>query len=226
MNLPEELKQFDNVAYFASSPSEWVTSRLFLAWTIFFVHSLRIYRLDNGMHLRKQNAYNAPCYLYLDGHKSRLNSEDIEILYQNNVRVIVFPSHTTHVLQPFDVALASPLKNAIRRFGSNIPSHIEKKAECLSPTAKNRYFVVHTLIDAWSSVCTMRNIEGAWAKTGLYPFDFGPLEENRYIRPTQPGDAMHPPSRGININGMEITTPQTIVWYWRHYHNVMEITFL
>ena len=108
MNLPEELKQFDNVAYFASSPSEWVTSRLFLAWTIFFVHSLRIYRLDNGMHLRKQNAYNAPCYLYLDGHKSRLNSEAIEILYQNNVRVIVFPSHTTHVLQPFDVALASP----------------------------------------------------------------------------------------------------------------------
>lgn len=84
---------------------------------------------------------------------------------------------------------------------------MEKKTAGLCPTAKNRYFVVHTLIDAWKSVISLRNIEGAWVQTGLYPFDYTPLAESKYIRQTQPNDAMHPPFRGININGMEITTP-------------------
>lgn len=68
---------------------------------------MKTYRLENGVHLRKQNAFNAPCYLLLGGHKSKLNSEAIEILYQNNVREIVFPSHK---LQPFDVYMHQPIR--------------------------------------------------------------------------------------------------------------------
>lgn len=148
-NLPEELKQLTDSAYFASSPSGWVTSKLFLSWRIFFVHTLIAYKLENGMLLKRNNSFKFPCFLFLDGHKTRLNSQAIEILYQNNVRVIVFPSHTTHVLQPFDVSLAAPLKNAIRSLGGKFPPHMKNMASNLCPTAKSRFFVVHTLIDAW-----------------------------------------------------------------------------
>lgn len=50
----------------------------------------------------------------------------IKILYWHWVRVIIFPSHTTHVLQPFDVSLASPLKASIKLIGRSFPAHIEK----------------------------------------------------------------------------------------------------
>lgn len=67
---------------------------------------------------------------------------------------------------------------------------------------------MHTLIDAWRSVCTLRNIEGGWTKCGLFPFDNQPLQNNPLIRRSNPHDLMHPPARGLRINGMEITTYQ------------------
>lgn len=49
-----------------------------------------------------------------------------KILYWHWVRVIIFPSHTTHVLQPFDVSLASPLQASIKLIGRSFPAHNEK----------------------------------------------------------------------------------------------------
>lgn len=76
------LSQLEDVVQFASTPSGWVTSKTFLAWCIFFVHVLKTYPLKVARSLQRQNAFRAPCFLFIDGHKSRLNSEAIEILYQ------------------------------------------------------------------------------------------------------------------------------------------------
>lgn len=95
---------------------------------------------------------------------------------------------------------------------------MENVASNLCPTAKNRFFVVHTLIDAWKTICSLRNIESGWAQAGLYPFDYKPLAESKYIRQSQPDDIMHPPHRGIDINGMEITNPQKMFEIACHYY--------
>ena len=120
-NLPPELLSFGLKHQVATSPSGWMTSKLFLAWTLNFVNQLSMYKLKNHIALRRYNATQAPTFLFLDGHKSRMNSEALEVLFKNNINVIIFPSHTTHVLQPFDVSLAAPLKNMIVKFNDNIP---------------------------------------------------------------------------------------------------------
>ena len=90
-SLPPELKHFNGQADFATGPNGWMTSKLFLEWAIILCRNVRLYRLRLSNEKK-----NKPCFLFLDGHRSRLNSEACELFYQNNIRVIVFPAHTSH----------------------------------------------------------------------------------------------------------------------------------
>jgi hypothetical protein len=51
-----------------------------------------------------------PVLLLLDGHVSRRNVTALMIFYLFNVDILIIPGRTTHVLQPFDVSIAAPLK--------------------------------------------------------------------------------------------------------------------
>ena len=206
--FPPELNELGHKAYFASSPSGWMTSKLFLAWCVFFVHELQQYRIQITEVLEAQQQQNATTFLFLDGHRSRLNSQAIELLFQNNVSVIVFPSHTTHVIQPFDVGLAAPLKCYIKKLSGTIPQFMVNISQGFNNAQRSRYFMAHTLIDAWQSVTSQRNIQSAWDKTGIYPINENRPRQNVLVRQTQPNDLMAPPARGIQINGMCISTPQ------------------
>ena len=202
-NFPAELETFRSQANFASSSSGWMTSKVFSCWTICFIHEFISYRISIEGELRKHGALDAPCFLFLDGHRSRLNSEAIEMFYSHGIHIVIFPSHCTHVLQPFDVALAAPLKVAIHRFGQTIPKYMAQVMDRLPCKAQRiRYKIVHTLIDAWRNVSTFRNIQSGWAKCGLFPFDYTPLLNNPLIRASNVNDVMAPPQRGVVINGM------------------------
>jgi hypothetical protein len=48
--------------------------------------------------------------LVIDGHESRLIFEAAPIFFLNSIDVIVLPACSSHLLQMFDVAVASPLK--------------------------------------------------------------------------------------------------------------------
>jgi hypothetical protein len=48
--------------------------------------------------------------LILDGHPSRLNWEALVILDACDAHVLCLPQRSTHVIQPIDVAITSPLK--------------------------------------------------------------------------------------------------------------------
>ena len=138
LNLPSELKDFQTQCIFSSSPSGWMTSKIFLIWSIFFANEINE-RRKHLSQIQGPKALSQACFLILDGHKSRINSTALEILYRNNIRVIVLPAHSTHIAQPFDVGLAGPLKCYFRTQNMNIPKWLEKKLEQFSKTAKNRY---------------------------------------------------------------------------------------
>ncbi len=79
-------------ALYARSESGWIDTELFLAWlkNIFlkFVVTER------------------PVILLTDGHKTYINIDVIDICRENDVTLFCLPPHTTHALQPLDVAVS------------------------------------------------------------------------------------------------------------------------
>ena len=70
-----------------------------------------------------------PVLLLTDGHKSHINLDVIDICHENNIILFCLPPHSTHALQPLDVAIFKSLKD-----------HFAKSVRALSLTRKN--FVV------------------------------------------------------------------------------------
>jgi hypothetical protein len=101
----KSLKQFENDTSFATSANGWITSDLFLMFAIDFCAQLSFYRLQLPDEIADD-----PVLLILDGHGTRRNLRAMMIFDLFNVDVLILPGHTTHVLQPFDVGIASPLK--------------------------------------------------------------------------------------------------------------------
>ena len=219
LNLPDELTKFQSQCYFVSSPSGWMTSRIFTIWSIFFAAEMAKRRLALRS-IYGESIKDSPCFLFLDGHKSRLNSTAIEILYTNNIRVIILPSHSSHITQPFDVALAAPFKSYLSSQSFKIPAWLKSKLDLMHKAAQNRYLMVITIIDAWKRASTTLNIKSSWEKTGLYPFNPSRVLASKYVNPDNniAANSQNNTNRRnqIQINGMEITTFEKRLELSRH----------
>lgn len=170
LNLPEELKELQAQCIFCSSPSGWMTSKIFLIWSLFFISEVNERRKKLAM-FQGPSALSQPCILFLDGHKSRLNAVAIKLLFRNNIRVVVLPAHSSHITQPFDVGLAGPLKTFFKNQSQLMPAWLQEKLMQYTETAKKRYMRVTCILDAWRKSATYHNIKSAWRKTRLSPFD-------------------------------------------------------
>lgn len=111
----------------------------------------------------RDQANNKPRVLISDGFGTHETLEVLEFCFENNILLCRLPSHTTHKLQPCDVGVFAPLKEAYRdkvdrlfRGGITIIGK-EYFTSVYSP-ARERAF-------------TKRNITSAWAACGLFPFN-------------------------------------------------------
>ena len=116
-NCPDEIRGFVQTGqiWAVSSNSGWENRNTFLYWTLNFINLLSSYRLSLSEDIRYNEAV-----LILDGHNSRENPLAIYLLKSFNINVIILPSHTTHLLQMFDVVLA---KNFKKVFELNLPKN-------------------------------------------------------------------------------------------------------
>lgn len=85
---PEAVMRFGDSAYMDDSAWE--------AWTELFVAETK-----------------GNCVLILDQHRTRYNLRGLATLAQANVGLLTLPAHTTHALQPLDVAVFRPMKAAV-----------------------------------------------------------------------------------------------------------------
>jgi 4-hydroxybenzoate polyprenyltransferase len=60
--------------------------------------------------------------LVLDGYDSYTNTEFMWNCYKNNIHLFFLPPHISHVLQPLDLLVFSPLKRSYRKHLGNINS--------------------------------------------------------------------------------------------------------
>jgi hypothetical protein len=135
--LPEDLRCLQNEAYFISTANGWMTKQAFLISAHFLVDELQEYRRNLPLAIADQR-----CLLVLDGHSSRFTVEASAFLNEEGVDVLILPSHCTHVLQAFDVCIASPLKTRLAHLCEKADLTLtEEDALRLSESLSNLHFL-------------------------------------------------------------------------------------
>ncbi|XP_021706464.1 uncharacterized protein LOC110678151 [Aedes aegypti] len=138
----------------------------------------------------------APVLLILDGHSSHTRNLDmIEKARQNHVKILSIPPHTSHKLQPLDVAFMGPLKS---NYSKAVNSFL-KKNPGKTVTIYNVAALINEAFTASASISTAKN---GFRATGIYPLnpqvfseeDFAPADH--FIRDNESETA----ETGIQFN--------------------------
>jgi len=99
----------------------------------------------------------------LDGHESHDSLEFTTYCKENNIVILCMPAHSSHLLQPLDVGVFSPLKRAygrqVEKLMRNRINHITKLEFLPSFRA------------AYLEAITEGNARGGFRGAGLVPFD-------------------------------------------------------
>ena len=103
--------------------------------------------------------------LFLDGHHSHVSLELIRTAHDNNVMLLCLPPNMTHLLQPLDVGVFGPIKNAWR---SIIKRHkLESRGERVS-----KEVFPSLLAQLWDISFKPDHYKGGFHGTGLVPFSW------------------------------------------------------
>ena len=172
------LEIFNGMAYFASTKSGWMNKKIFTYWGLLFLTEISKYRLDLPPELRDQRIL-----LLLDGHKSRINFFIAKVFEAFKIDILIFPGHTSHILQAFDVSIASPLKTAYKEFFLLYDLDMDKIIEVLRPKKKLkeiRIMMIKCLNYALSKSANLSNIHSGFKASGIYPLDMNVPLQSRY----------------------------------------------
>jgi hypothetical protein len=142
--------------------------------------------------------------LFLDGHSSHDSSELVDNAYNKNIKILAYPSHTTHVLQGLDVVCFAQLKakhaEKIREFKENNNVTLTHK------------FFLRTFGPAFLEAFTPETVKTAFSATGIYPF------RRDVVSPEQMA-----PSEALTINpsipGSLATPVRKVISAFSYYHS-------
>ena len=133
---------------FSVSDSGWMESANFNQWfEKMFVPATA--------HLTKS----LPVILFFDGH---ISLSLIKLARDNNVHLICFPPHCTHILQPLDVSVFGPLKSAWRKV---LKEH--QIASCAATVTKEDFPAL--LAKLWEVSFLSKHLISGFEKCGLCP---------------------------------------------------------
>ena len=164
--LPRELQQLvmDKQIFIGGQNSGWMTRDTFFDWAIQFVNHVQ--RVRQEFHLEDYYAV-----LVLDAHTSREHFETLQLLRENNIIVITFPAHTSHICQPIDRSIAFPFKQELMKLYRKYQkiSFSFTDSGNLTEKEKIRFAISLAVIDACKRACTIVNIQNGFRVCGLYP---------------------------------------------------------
>jgi hypothetical protein len=100
--------------------------------------------------------------LILDGHGSHETTEFMWECFSNNIYLLFLPPHTSHVLQPLDLSVFAPLKQAYRKQLSFLSLLTDS-----TPLGKRNFLDCYRKARISSLVIT--NIKAGWQASGLWP---------------------------------------------------------
>ena len=162
--------EFQGYAHFGSSQSGWMNKRIFVHWALCFLSDILHYKIKLPAHLRKQRIL-----LILDGHKSRANFFVAKLFDLFGIDILILPGHTSHLLQPFDVSLASSLKTEYKKQIENYDKVLDKngllKDDGKYDMGKIRKMMIICLINALKRAGTPSVIKSGFRASGIFPLN-------------------------------------------------------
>ena len=105
--------------------------------------------------------------------------------YINNIYLLFLPAHASHVLQPLDLSVFSPLKTAYRCGIDDLALMTDS-----APIGKRLFLCCYS--KARSDAITERNIRSGWKASGLWPVNVDKPLMSRLLLPTQPTQPTQP----------------------------------
>jgi hypothetical protein len=100
------IKQCEDNASMAMQPKAWMMGYRFKSWIGHFVKN--VYDCGLGISLSSRHL------LILDGHRSHVTVDVVKTARSVGLDLLTLPYHTSHALQPLDVACFKPFKQAFR----------------------------------------------------------------------------------------------------------------
>ena len=167
---------------YAKSPNGYMDGDLFLKWFT------KIF-LPSTAHLR-------PALLILDGHTSHLTIELIDMARENNVILFCLPPHTTHFLQPLDVAVFRSLKSFFSKIVRSVKLLTLGTDKVLYVNRRNFTAIFREAFEISMVIMVIKN---GFRKCGICPLspraiDWSKVTCNVTIPPTVPSNSQLPQS--------------------------------
>ena len=102
--------------------------------------------------------------LILDGHGNHATEDFMWECFNHHIQLLYLPAHTSHILQPLDLAIFGPLKTLYRKHSRRLYTQTD-----ISALGKLRFFLC--LIKARAEAITSHNIKAGWRVSGLWPLN-------------------------------------------------------
>ena len=132
--------------------------------------------------------------LLYDGHKSHITVPLIEEARRNNIILFLLPPHTSHILQPLDVGCFGPMKAHFNRQCTDFPAGHPGRSI-------TRYDLCGLISHSYLQSMRRGNLEGAFRKSGVCPFNPEAIDVIRMTRPSTVTNCEgHPAPRPSSTN--------------------------
>src|SRR5450432_3612829 len=151
----DDFNSNDEVAYFVASANGWSCDSLGYQWLRDIFD--RYTKEKAGIRKRR--------ILIVDGHSSHINMKFLDLVDKLRILVHILPPHSTHRLQPLDVGLFSPLSTAY----SKALNRLIHESESLVSMTKRLFYGIFK--EAFLIAFTKRNVEHAFTKPGIWPYN-------------------------------------------------------
>ena len=149
-----------------------------------------------------------PILLLVDNHESHVTIQAVDYARDNGIIYLSFPPHTTHRLQPLDVAVFGPFKTKLKTAFNDW--HVNNPSKTLSI-----YNIPKLAKIAYFESFNCKNIISGFEKTGIWPFnklafsdeDFTPVQV--YHSDTSTGQDVNMPqsiSEDIDIGQQDLAS--------------------
>jgi hypothetical protein len=170
----EELERSGKVCIM-NSDNGWMTSDLFSQWANLFAAWATEYR----MHIQEANT---TIVLLVDNCRTHCSLAALETLASHNIKVISFPPHMTHILQPIDVSCARAYKSVLGKKMAEFEKHPHQlpHAAATSQASHKRAVLLMGSLAALQH-CDMSICLNGFEECGLYPFSKDRVLASRYV---------------------------------------------
>ena len=174
--------------------SGWMNGDVFAKWMKKFISFSRASK-------------DKPVLLILDGHNSHTkNIEVIDMAMDNGVVMLSLPPHTTHRMQPLDLAFMKPLSTYMT---SELKKCIRKQEG--KPVIMKQLFELFS--NAFLKAATVKTAVDSFKKPGLYPFNRNVFKDEDFLACNNSFENFEVDESDDNLeltNEMANTTPKNV----------------